>query len=150
MVIIHQCYRVRDDNAEAVLGAVSLTPLGKGAVAVSHQLMRAGAGDARDLEGVVDVLEHRMMTVFVKMSHQPDGILGVAVVTDGCNLGDGLNRIGCILNECYLHKYSLSLHIVILRIIVEFGLVVARPDTTEQIPNECPVMGFVVVASHIF
>jgi hypothetical protein len=48
---------VRNDDAETILGAVSLTPLGEGAMAVSYQLVGASAGDTRNLKGEVDVFE---------------------------------------------------------------------------------------------
>jgi hypothetical protein len=33
----------------------------------------------------------------------------------------------------------------ILSVIVQFRLVLACPDATQDVPNKCPVMGFILV-----
>jgi hypothetical protein len=50
-------HRFWNDDTETIFRAVSLTSLRKGAMAMSHQLMGASAGDTLDLEGKINVLE---------------------------------------------------------------------------------------------
>jgi hypothetical protein len=71
---------------------------------VPNQLMGTGSGDALDLEGEVDMLEHTVVTTFVEVLHQSHGVLGVAVIADRCDLRNGLHRVRGGLNHGYIHS----------------------------------------------
>jgi hypothetical protein len=90
-------------HLKPILGTVPLAPLGKAAMAMSHQLMRTGSGDAFNLEGEIDMLEHAMVAVVVQVLHQSHRIAGLAVVADRCDICDGLNGVRGCLHKCYFH-----------------------------------------------
>jgi hypothetical protein len=93
----------RSHKLKTVLGAVPLTPLGKAAMPVAHQLMGTGSGDAFNLEGEVDMLKHTMVAVVVQVLHQSHRIAGLAVVADRCDICEGLNGVRGCLHKCYFH-----------------------------------------------
>jgi hypothetical protein len=99
---------VRGNILETILGTISLAPLGKGTMPVSHQLVGTGPGDTFDLEGEVDVFQHTMMSVTVEVLHQTHRVGWVAVVADGCNLCNGLHRVRGGLNQGDLHSHYSS------------------------------------------
>jgi hypothetical protein len=72
-------------------------------MAMSHQLMGTGSGDTLNFEGKVDVFEHTMVTVGIQMLNQFYGVLGIAVIADGRDLGDGFYRVRGCLDQCYIH-----------------------------------------------
>jgi hypothetical protein len=72
----------RSHVLKAVLRAVPLTALGKAAMPVSYQLMGTGSGDTFNLEGEIDMFEHAVVTILIKMLHQSHRIIGGAVITD--------------------------------------------------------------------
>lgn len=98
---------------------------------VSYQLMRASSGDTLDFEGEVDMLKYGVVSVFIKVLHQPGRAFGIAIVTDRCYLCDGLNGIGCLLNQCNLHYYSpcifeLMIYVNVGECAIEFDLIMIR------------------------
>jgi hypothetical protein len=93
---------------EPVLGAVPLTPLGEAAMSVSNQLVGTGTGDSFNLEGKVNMLHYRHMTVIVEVLYQTNGVLRITVIADRSNRCDGLNGVGSSLYKSYFHDYFSS------------------------------------------
>jgi hypothetical protein len=62
---------------KTVLGAVTLTTLSEATMSVSYKLMGASARNVLDFECKVDMLEARMMTVFIQMCYKTERVLRV-------------------------------------------------------------------------
>jgi hypothetical protein len=91
---------------ETIFRAVPLATLSEAAMAVTHQLMGTGSGNTFNLEGEVDMLKYAMMATCVQMLDQGHSVLGVAVIADRCDLGDGLYRVRGGLNQSDFHISS--------------------------------------------
>jgi hypothetical protein len=74
---INCSYGLGDLYTETLLGAVTLTTLSEATMSVSYKLMGASARYILDLECEVDMLEARMMTVFIQMCYKTERVLRV-------------------------------------------------------------------------
>ena len=68
-----------------------------------HELMGTSTRNSLDFEGEVDVLEYAVMSIAVKVLHQSERVLGVAVIADTCDFRNGFDGVRRCLYECYCH-----------------------------------------------